>query len=501
MKKQKWFSRRVGRDLFVLTVLAASVAGAIILFTERNWRTISEQYIENETKRADSKFQDMATDVEGSLGMVRDWGISGRLDSSKVDAAKGWVAPFFEKHKALSGISIADTDGNGFFMLPDGTLSQPAKEGLYNPAERPWFNPALDAEGCHWTGIYFFQTLGQPGITASVSWPRKKGKGQTVAAFDILLADFFSEVQKMTPTPNGRAFVFLPDRELYVPASDSATAEFRSIDLVKDELVRQGLSLWNDEMAWDDNSPWTVGKHRELKVLKLRHNRETWWCGFAPLEKSRQLLWMGVLVPESDIVRDIARRRKMNAGIGIVVFLVLAVPYAFFVRQRVSIGEMDVDMDERQVRTLIRKGENRSVEFKSTMRMNLHAKKPGKEIELAWLKGVAGFLNTDGGILLLGVADDGEITGIEADVFENEDKCRLHFKNLVSAHIGTELSKYIRFLLVPVAGKTVGVVLCARAREPVFVKNGNKEHFYIRNGPSSDELSVSQALNYIKGRK
>ena len=35
--------------------------------------------------------------------------------------------------------------------------------------------------------------------------------------------------------------------------------------------------------------------------------------------------------------------------------------------------------------------------------MNLHTKKPGKEIEIAWLKGVTAFLNTDGGTLLIGM--------------------------------------------------------------------------------------------------
>ena len=56
--------------------------------------------------------------------------------------------------------------------------------------------------------------------------------------------------------------------------------------------------------------------------------------------------------------------------------------------------------------------------------------------------------------------------------------------------------------MVPMAEKTVGVVLCTRASEPIFLKEGsNKEHFYIRNGPSSDELPVSQALRYIKHRK
>lgn len=166
-----------------------------------------------------------------------------------------------------------------------------------------------------------------------------------------------------------------------------------------------------------------------------------------------------------------------------------------------SADALDAESNEGGIRSLIAKGENRYVEFKSTMRMNLYSKKPGKEIELAWLKGVAAFLNTDGGTVLLGVTDDGEITGLERDVFENEDKCRLHFKNLVATHIGAELSKYIRFVLVPVNGKTVGIVRCARSSEPVFLKEGNKEAFYIRNGPSSDELPVSKALKYIKQRK
>jgi predicted HTH transcriptional regulator len=159
-----------------------------------------------------------------------------------------------------------------------------------------------------------------------------------------------------------------------------------------------------------------------------------------------------------------------------------------------------VENTKEGVQAIVAKGESRKVEFKSTMRMNLHAGKPGREIELAWLKGVAAFMNTDGGTLLLGVTDAGEITGIEQDLFENEDKCRLHFKNLIARHIGAELSKYIRFVLVPVDGVTVGVVHCARSAEPVFLRDGDREHFYIRNGPSSDELPVSKALKYIENR-
>jgi predicted HTH transcriptional regulator len=213
---------------------------------------------------------------------------------------------------------------------------------------------------------------------------------------------------------------------------------------------------------------------------------------------------MGVMVPESDIVGDVGRRRSLLLLFGLI-FVLISASGAVWLSRRYArmLGDVRTiaETTEEDVLELIAKGENRYIEFKSTLRMNLHSKKPGKEIELAWLKGVAAFLNTDGGTLLLGVTDDGEVTGLERDVFENNDKCRLHFKNLVATHIGAEMSKYIRFRIVSVAGKTVGVVYCARSPEPVFLKNGNKEAFYIRNGPSSDELPVSKALKYIKNRK
>ena len=139
-------------------------------------------------------------------------------------------------------------------------------------------------------------------------------------------------------------------------------------------------------------------------------------------------------------------------------------------------------------------------EFKSTVRMNLKSGKIGKEIELAWLKGATAFMNTDGGTLLIGVGDDGEVLGLEPDQFENEDRCRLHLKNLVNQHIGAELSPFIRFEVGKIEGRTVAVVQCERSHDPVFLRAKNKESFYIRSGPSSVELSSREVLDYVARR-
>ena len=45
-------------------------------------------------------------------------------------------------------------------------------------------------------------------------------------------------------------------------------------------------------------------------------------------------------------------------------------------------------------------------------------------------------MNTNGGTLSVGVADDGEALGLDANNFPNEDKMALHLVNLIRGRIG-----------------------------------------------------------------
>jgi type I restriction enzyme, R subunit len=72
---------------------------------------------------------------------------------------------------------------------------------------------------------------------------------------------------------------------------------------------------------------------------------------------------------------------------------------------------------------LIKRGESKTLEFKSTLRWSLKEdRRDDKGVTHAALKTIAAFLNTDGGDLLIGVGDDGSIVGIEADQLDNDDK-------------------------------------------------------------------------------
>lgn len=157
--------------------------------------------------------------------------------------------------------------------------------------------------------------------------------------------------------------------------------------------------------------------------------------------------------------------------------------------------------DAGDLEALVRGGESEHLEFKSTLRYNLHAGKNDPAIEHAALKSVAAFLNTDGGDLLVGVDDDGTLLGLEADRFLNDDHMARHFWNLVKTALGQDLAPFVRTRFAETEGRKVFRVTCRRGPRPVFlVQKGAPDEFYIRIGPSSEKLGIQEALRYTAHR-
>jgi DNA-binding response OmpR family regulator len=161
------------------------------------------------------------------------------------------------------------------------------------------------------------------------------------------------------------------------------------------------------------------------------------------------------------------------------------------------------DPDERTewIQSLIRSGESDRIEFKSTLRWNLKTDRAEKVIENSWLKSVVAFLNTAGGMLLIGVADRGDVLGTGADQFENDDKYLLHVNNRIREYIGLEFVNFINFQLVPVESRRILLIRCQPSPSPVFLKSGKDENFYVRVGSGNRRLSTSEVLTYVTNRK
>lgn len=153
------------------------------------------------------------------------------------------------------------------------------------------------------------------------------------------------------------------------------------------------------------------------------------------------------------------------------------------------------------IHELATKGESTTLEYKATLRTNLHTYQIDPRMEMGCLKTIAAFLNSrNGGTLLIGVMDNGTPVGIEADGYLNEDKMLLHLDNLVKERLGPKYMMYIHPHFEEYDGYKVLAVECSPSNSPVFVKDGTMERFYIRMGASSPELTSSQTHDYIKER-
>ena len=153
----------------------------------------------------------------------------------------------------------------------------------------------------------------------------------------------------------------------------------------------------------------------------------------------------------------------------------------------------------RNAEELIRQGESKTLEFKSTLRWNLKEDlKDDENMTHAVLKTIAAFLNTEGGDLLIGITDDGTPVGIEVDRLETDDRFMLHLAQVVRNGLGDRASTCIDPKTQIIAGKTVCVVSCQRSPEPVFLKWKGMEStaegdFFVRSGPGSVKLHAESA--------
>jgi hypothetical protein len=163
------------------------------------------------------------------------------------------------------------------------------------------------------------------------------------------------------------------------------------------------------------------------------------------------------------------------------------------IKEELEPGEFDLSQ-------VVLNGESEAVEFKSTLRTNLHTGNKDPRMELSALKTLAGFLNTNGGMLVIGVSDDGSPVGIQADDFENEDKMSLHLVNIIKTRMGVQALTSLHAHFDDHDECRVMVVKCRKSPMPVFLKDADIERFYIRTGPSTTELSASQTQEYIKHR-
>jgi len=496
------------------------------------------------SQQIETQFDGFVEPITNNLRIARQWGVEGALDLGDPESLDSRFIPVLEQVPRISAILIADSRGRGYFLGRDGdqwvmrltdvekgetrTVSMDRGTPLkstgektentdYDPRTRPWFEGAIQynsEETPYWTQPYPFKTQKQFGVTASLKWEDDKGSRTThVVAFDVLLTAISDWTKTLTIGEQGKAFLLTVDGLILgLPHDDrfeDADAERAAILSPVEDLGIPSVS--EAFLGWKR----TDGVSREPFEYDVENTR--WWAEFRPIWLENRTVWLGISLPEEELFRRIGVPRHVVPAAIVIIGLIAFIGSVFVVRRHA--GQLQAltlehdrlsgdvahqteitDESAEEVLALIEKGESEKLEFKSTARWNLRTDKPGKEIELAWLKGVVGFLNTGGGVLLIGVDDNGAVTGVDADHFQNEDKYLRHIDNLINQHIGPEYLQFIRYGLVGIRGEKVVMIRCARSNDPAFLRNNKEEDFYVRTGPASRKLTPSQILKYLEAR-
>ncbi len=526
--------KRLTRDLILLVLLLISVFLAFsYLYSKQVQKDITQAIIRSAQKMVIDENHRIFEPISNNLLLSRKWAQLESLTPDKHNTFNKRFIPILETLPQISSVILATSEGDEYFFTRDGEnwlsryiktssndekrqtvwrqwssnnklIKQWQEETSYTPLARPWYKLGLSTnkqQPIKWTTPYIFYTQKKPGITGVTRWTNKNNV-QFLLAFDVTLTDVVKSLASMTRNQNDIAYLVSPKGEVILPPDNSHTIK----GSIKSGSLYSPGNDSNNYIIFDSVNNWLINHSRLSEPGSFSRNGKLWWYQIFPLSDYQNSIYAGVIVPQrklAHIINDniifILSAIALLILLALIMANILVNKYAHQLKDlpKTSIRSQDFS---NEIYHLLHQGESETLEFKSTMRKNLKTGKNGKEIEIAWLKGLVGFMNTHGGILLIGIDDDANILGIEADEFDNEDKILLHFKNLLSQHIGLEFSNYINLLINQLEGKTILVIECERADRPTFLYHKNNEDFYIRSGPASVKLSISKVLKYVQNR-
>ena len=176
--------------------------------------------------------------------------------------------------------------------------------------------------------------------------------------------------------------------------------------------------------------------------------------------------------------------------------------------ENITITE-EVNVEE-DVLEMIENGENNGVEFKTTLRYDMNTLVINKKLEEVILKTIAAFSNADGGTLIMGVEDNGNIIGLGNDYNTlkggTKDEFENHLRNLIRKEYGTDFDKLCIEINFPkIEDEEICIVEISPFSKPLYTIVSNSsgvktKKFYVRSGNSSPELDISEVSEYINKR-
>lgn len=149
---------------------------------------------------------------------------------------------------------------------------------------------------------------------------------------------------------------------------------------------------------------------------------------------------------------------------------------------------------------LIAQGESHTLEFKETLEYNIHTNERTPGLAKSSLKTIAAFLNADGGTLLIGVSDAGEVKGITRDLQfvrgNNRDGFEQKLRSLINDHFDPSPLGNVEIRFDDLQEGTVCQINVERILEPIAYD----KDFYIRDGNGTRKLEGRDVVDWLRQR-
>ncbi|MDC7241336.1 MAG: ATP-binding protein, partial [Spirochaetales bacterium] len=245
-------------------------------------------------------------------------------------------------------------------------------------------------------------------------------------------------------------------------------------------------------------------------VTRIMLENSSWWIQYSKVNLLDSSIIMGGYTPESSMILS-----RLQSPLLVIFALVSALITGYFFLlfndYRKVIQKQLIISEEEKVKQQILLGENLYCEFKSSMRWDYREETPSKVMEQVIMKSISAFSNSDGGTLLIGVKDDGEILGLDKDYDclkePGKDYYELHLRTLLSNMFGVAYPvSNIKVDFPEINGKEICRIQIRKGEEPLYLVSNEKgsgktEKFFVRSGNSSRQISsLKEVTDYIMNR-
>lgn len=156
---------------------------------------------------------------------------------------------------------------------------------------------------------------------------------------------------------------------------------------------------------------------------------------------------------------------------------------------------------------ILARGESNTLEFKPSLVYNFLPNTPNHIPRYNNAKTICGFLNANGGILLIGISDDAVPQGIDDELkfLGSKDQIRLNIDKLIHSYFGDGIIPLIDVSFEKSDKKKEFIAIKVQpSKRPVFLKNYNPntgnttKHFFVRRSASTSEIKdVEDIISYI----